>query len=67
MSSFNNYWTQYFPDKPSFTEVNLPSQVGKVFIVTGGNNGVGFELVKMLYGRESLGPSYDDPCSLQSQ
>lgn len=40
---------QFFPGRPPFTEANLPSLVGKVFIVTGGNSGVGFELVKILY------------------
>ncbi|KAJ4321737.1 hypothetical protein N0V84_005170 [Fusarium piperis] len=34
---------------PLLTEDNVPSQRGKVFIVTGGNSGVGFELCKMLY------------------
>lgn len=31
------------------TEANLPSQKGKVFIVTGGASGVGFELCNVLY------------------
>ncbi|PQE22145.1 hypothetical protein CJF30_00010744 [Rutstroemia sp. NJR-2017a BBW] len=44
-------FTQLFPPKPTFTEKNVPSLVGKVFIVTGGNSGVGLELVKILYSR----------------
>lgn len=42
---------QYFPPKPTFTEEDVPpgSQVGRVFIVTGANQGIGYELVKMLY------------------
>jgi NAD(P)-dependent dehydrogenase (short-subunit alcohol dehydrogenase family) len=43
--------TQLFPPKPTFTEKNVPSLIGKVFIVTGGNSGVGLELVKILYSR----------------
>ncbi|KAK9482731.1 hypothetical protein V1527DRAFT_327698 [Lipomyces starkeyi] len=43
--------TQFFPPKPTFTENNVPSLVGKVFIVTGGNRGVGLELVKILYSK----------------
>jgi len=35
---------------PPLTESNLPSQHGKVFIVTGGYTGVGLELTKILYG-----------------
>lgn len=40
---------QWFPPKPTFTEANVPRQDGRVFIVTGGNSGIGLALVKMLY------------------
>lgn len=43
-------WAQYFPPKGPLTEANLPSQAGKVFIVTGGSNGLGYELSRQLYG-----------------
>lgn len=43
-------WAQYFPPKGPLTEENLPSQAGKVFIVTGGSNGLGYELSRQLYG-----------------
>ncbi|KAH9219552.1 hypothetical protein DL95DRAFT_443309 [Leptodontidium sp. 2 PMI_412] len=43
--------SQFFPPSPTFTEKDVPSLVGKVFIVTGGNAGVGFELVKSLYAK----------------
>ncbi|KAF2003775.1 NAD(P)-binding protein [Amniculicola lignicola CBS 123094] len=36
---------------PAFTEKDVPSLDGKVFIVTGGNSGIGFELVKFLYSK----------------
>jgi len=42
-------WSQFFPPAPSLTEKNLPSQKGKVFIVTGGASGIGFELATLLY------------------
>jgi NAD(P)-dependent dehydrogenase (short-subunit alcohol dehydrogenase family) len=42
---------QLFPGKPAFTEENIPDQNGKVFMVTGGNAGVGYELVKILYSK----------------
>ena len=38
-----------FPPTPSFTEKDLPSLAGKVFIISGAASGVGFELAKMLY------------------
>ncbi|CAG8399130.1 unnamed protein product [Penicillium salamii] len=50
LTSLRNLRTQWFPPKASFTEKELPSQQGRVFIVTGGNSGVGFELCKILYG-----------------
>lgn len=42
-------YSQMFPPSPTFTESNLPSQHGKVFIITGGYSGVGFELAKILF------------------
>jgi NAD(P)-dependent dehydrogenase (short-subunit alcohol dehydrogenase family) len=40
---------QYWPPAPTFTEKDVDSQTSRVFIVTGGNQGVGLELIKMLY------------------
>lgn len=48
--SLSTQWTQYFPPRGPLTEANLPSQAGKVFIVTGGSNGLGYELSRQLYG-----------------
>ncbi|OCL04451.1 NAD(P)-binding protein [Glonium stellatum] len=42
-------FSQFFPPSPDLTERNLPSQKGKVFIVTGGASGVGFELATILF------------------
>ncbi|KAM0803485.1 hypothetical protein BDR22DRAFT_838836 [Usnea florida] len=44
-------WTQWFPPAPVLTDANLLSQAGKIFIVTGANQGIGFELIKILYGK----------------
>ncbi|EQB48486.1 hypothetical protein CGLO_12274 [Colletotrichum gloeosporioides Cg-14] len=45
-----NWRTQhYYPPKPSFTKEHVGPQNGRVFIITGGNAGVGYELVKLLY------------------
>lgn len=40
---------QWFPPKPTFTEADVPRQDGRVFLVTGGNSGIGLALVKLLY------------------
>ena len=42
-------FSQFLPPKPTLTEANLPSQKGKVFIVTGGYSGIGLELCTILY------------------
>ncbi|CAG8892126.1 unnamed protein product [Penicillium egyptiacum] len=42
-------WSQIFPPPPTLTEANVSSQNGKVFIVTGGYSGVGFEICRILY------------------
>ena len=41
--------SQIFPPSPPLTEKNVPSLKGKVFIVTGGASGVGYELSKILF------------------
>ncbi|KAK1997959.1 NAD(P)-binding protein [Colletotrichum falcatum] len=50
-SSLRATLTQVYPPKPTFTEADVPtgSQRGRVFIVTGGNAGIGLELTKILY------------------
>ncbi|KAI1300786.1 NAD(P)-binding protein [Xylaria venustula] len=49
-SKLGSLFSQYYPPKPTFTEAQLTpgSQSGRVFIVTGGNTGIGFELCKLL-------------------
>ncbi|RDL32606.1 Short-chain dehydrogenase protein [Venustampulla echinocandica] len=49
MDSVKSMLAQFFPPAPTFTDKDVPKQPGRVFIVTGGNKGVGFELVKALY------------------
>ncbi|KAE9380172.1 putative oxidoreductase,short chain dehydrogenase [Stipitochalara longipes BDJ] len=49
LASTRNLLNQWFPPKPGFTEADVPSQKGKVFIVTGGNGAVGYALIKILY------------------
>ncbi|KAM5356905.1 hypothetical protein ACJ41O_003551 [Fusarium nematophilum] len=44
-----NTYSLFFPPQPQLTEDNLPSQDGRVFIVTGGYSGVGLELCRILY------------------
>jgi hypothetical protein len=47
MAMIKALYTQYFPARPAFTKKDVGSQAGKVFIVTGSNTDIGFELVKM--------------------
>ncbi|KAI5927099.1 hypothetical protein F4810DRAFT_707046 [Camillea tinctor] len=49
-SKYKSFFGQYYPPKATFTETDLTpgSQNGRVFIVTGGNAGIGFELCKLL-------------------
>lgn len=42
-------WSLFFPPSPRLTERNLPRQDGKLFIITGGASGVGYELCTILY------------------
>ncbi|KAF2727655.1 NAD(P)-binding protein [Polyplosphaeria fusca] len=45
-----NVYTQFWPPKATLTEQNIASQTGKVFIITGGSSGIGYELSRILYG-----------------
>lgn len=51
LSNLRATLTQIYPPKPTFTDADVPagSQNGRVFIVTGGNAGIGLELTKILY------------------
>ncbi|EAS37145.3 uncharacterized protein CIMG_02499 [Coccidioides immitis RS] len=49
LSTLRSIYSQSFPPPAAFTEKNVPSRSGRVFIVTGGNAGIGFELCKLLY------------------
>ncbi|KAK4189077.1 hypothetical protein QBC35DRAFT_172266 [Podospora australis] len=43
-------WSQFFPPTATFTERDVPPQDGRIFLITGGTSGIGFELAKILYG-----------------
>ncbi|KAI0160662.1 putative estradiol 17 beta-dehydrogenase [Xylariaceae sp. FL1272] len=45
--------TQFFPPKPQFTVNDVPELRGKVFVVTGGNSGMGIELARVLYSKDA--------------
>lgn len=49
MQSLRSWYTQWYPPSPTFTEADVPSQKGKIFLVTGCNAGIGLELCKLLY------------------
>ncbi|KAI0142976.1 short-chain dehydrogenase [Xylariaceae sp. FL1272] len=44
-------WSQFFPPKPHFTDI--PCLQEKVFIITGGASGIGYELCKILYDKHA--------------
>ncbi|KAL1877811.1 hypothetical protein Plec18167_004780 [Paecilomyces lecythidis] len=44
-------FSQVFPPRPDFQLEKLPSQKGKVFIVTGATSGIGFKVAEILYGK----------------
>ncbi|EJF58259.1 NAD(P)-binding protein [Dichomitus squalens LYAD-421 SS1] len=46
-------WNQYFPPKPEWSIDDVPDQSGKVFLVTGGNTGLGFATAKVLLARNA--------------
>ncbi|KAI1617119.1 short-chain dehydrogenase [Exophiala viscosa] len=48
------FWNQSFSiPHPPLTEKNLPDQNGKVYLITGANTGVGYQLATILYSRNA--------------
>ncbi|KAF3003771.1 hypothetical protein E8E13_009981 [Curvularia kusanoi] len=48
-----NQLSQAFPPAPTFTDATLPDLASRVYIVTGASTGVGKELARLLYSRNS--------------
>lgn len=46
-------WSQFFPPQAKFTETNINSQEEKVFLITGGTSGIGYEVAKILYSKNA--------------
>ncbi|KAJ7170001.1 hypothetical protein C8R46DRAFT_220507 [Mycena filopes] len=46
MGTLFSYIAQSFPPKSKFTVDDIPDLTGRVIIVTGGNGGIGFEIIK---------------------
>jgi NAD(P)-dependent dehydrogenase (short-subunit alcohol dehydrogenase family) len=42
-------FSQFLPPRPTLTEANIANQQGRVFLVTGGTSGIGFEICRILY------------------
>jgi retinol dehydrogenase-12 len=42
-------WTEMFPPSPAWTENDMADQTGRVFLVTGGSAGIGYEVAQTLY------------------
>lgn len=49
VTMFRSQLSQFFPPNPAFGEADIVPQHGRVFLVTGGASGIGFELAKTLY------------------
>lgn len=48
------FWTQSFNlPTPKLTEKNLPDQTGKVYLITGSNTGVGYQVASILYSHNA--------------
>ena len=51
--SFYERASEYYPPKPTITPETLSDLAGKVYIITGGYSGIGFETVKALYSKNA--------------
>lgn len=52
--TLRTFWSQsLFLPTPPLTEKNLPDQSGKVYLITGANTGVGFQVASILYAHNA--------------
>lgn len=53
-SALRVFWSQSFNlPTPPLTEKNLPDQSGKVYLITGSNTGVGYQVASILYSHNA--------------
>ncbi|KIV95283.1 hypothetical protein PV10_02956 [Exophiala mesophila] len=53
-ASLRAFWSQSFNlPAPPLTEKNLPDQKGKVYLITGSNTGVGYQVASILYSHNA--------------
>ncbi|RFU33186.1 hypothetical protein B7463_g3198, partial [Scytalidium lignicola] len=50
----NDFLSQSFPPKPTFTEKELGDLTGKVLLITGGYSGVGYQLARIVYAKNAV-------------
>jgi NAD(P)-dependent dehydrogenase (short-subunit alcohol dehydrogenase family) len=50
---FRAQLSQFFPPNPAFGEADITPQNERVFLVTGGASGIGFEVAKTLYQKDA--------------
>jgi retinol dehydrogenase-12 len=53
LPSFTSFWTHFHPPTPSFQEFNVPDLTGKVYLVTGSNTGIGYEVARILFSKNA--------------
>jgi retinol dehydrogenase-12 len=54
MPTLSHFWGHFFPPKPTYTQANLPADLSDmVYIITGANSGIGKEIARLLYAKNS--------------
>ena len=61
INTYRHFYNESLPPKPKWGTKDIPDLTGKVMLVTGGNAGIGYEIVKGVLEKNAKVARHDVP------